>query len=391
MHISELNELQFRNYSNIHTGKNYEQSVEYATLEESKGYKKLFLALMDEQNNVHAATLILEKNINNKHKTGFIPSGYLLNYFNTGLLEIFTKELKSYLRKHNYIYIKLNPLINYQIYNSDFILLENNTNIINNFKKIGYEYIENTSKYKMVISNNDINNTFSNFKRSLRRNINDCLKKGITVYKGTEKDIDIFLELIEDKDYYQKMIQIFNNPNNSFEFYIAKLNPENYINNYRYLLKNEQIKNEKLNKKLKDASTKKTNNLIDKKITSDKLINKYNKEIINGTNIYKDYPNGIPISTVGIIANQKQITFITEGYKNEFKYIRSISLIKWEIIKKHLVENYQTFDLGDISISNNYTSKAGFNGNIIEYSNTFDLPINEMLYKIHNFNKKQSK
>ncbi len=239
MHISELNELQFRNYSNIHTGKNYEQSVEYATLEESKGYKKLFLALMDEQNNVHAATLILEKNINNKHKTGFIPSGYLLNYFNTGLLEIFTKELKSYLRKHNYIYIKLNPLINYQIYNSDFILLENNTNIINNFKKIGYEYIENTSKYKMVISNNDINNTFSNFKRSLRRNINDCLKKGITVYKGTEKDIDIFLELIEDKDYYQKMIQIFNNPNNSFEFYIAKLNPENYINNYRYLLKNE--------------------------------------------------------------------------------------------------------------------------------------------------------
>lgn len=391
MHISELNELQFRNYSNIHTGKNYEQSVEYATLEESKGYKKLFLALMDEQNNVHAATLILEKNINNKHKTGFIPSGYLLNYFNTGLLEIFTKELKSYLRKHNYIYIKLNPLINYQIYNSDFILLENNTNIINNFKKIGYEYIENTSKYKMVISNNDINNTFSNFKRSLRRNINDCLKKGITVYKGTEKDIDIFLELIEDKDYYQKMIQIFNNPNNSFEFYIAKLNPENYINNYRYLLKNEQIKNEKLNKKLKDASTKKTNNLIDKKITSDKLINKYNKEIINGTNIYKDYPNGIPISTVGIIANQKQITFITEGYKNEFKYIRSISLIKWEIIKKHLVENYQTFDLGDISISNNYTSKAGFNGNIIEYSNTFDLPINEMLYKINNFNKKQSK
>ena len=391
MHISELNELQFRNYSNIHTGKNYEQSVEYATLEESKGYKKLFLALMDEQNNVHAATLILEKNINNKHKTGFIPSGYLLNYFNTGLLEIFTKELKSYLRKHNYIYIKLNPLINYQIYNSDFILLENNTNIINNFKKIGYEYIENTSKYKMVISNNDINNTFSNFKRSLRRNINDCLKKGITVYKGTEKDIDIFLELIEDKDYYQKMIQIFNNPNNSFEFYIAKLNPENYINNYRYLLKNEQIKNEKLNKKLNDASTKKTNNLIDKKITSDKLINKYNKEIINGTNIYKDYPNGIPISTVGIIANQKQITFITEGYKNEFKYIRSISLIKWEIIKKHLVENYQTFDLGDISISNNYTSKAGFNGNIIEYSNTFDLPINEMLYKINNFNKKQSK
>ena len=391
MHITELTELQFKNYSNLHTGKNYEQSVEFAKLQETKGYNKLFLALIDEQNNVHAAALILEKTINNKHKYGIVPSGYLLNYFNTGLLEIFTKELKSFLRKKNYIYIQINPLINYQIYNSDFILLENNSSIINEFKKIGYEYIPNTSKYKMVINNNDINNTFSNFKRSLRRNINDCLKKGITVYKGTQNDINTFLELIENKEYYQNMINIFNVPDNMFEFYIAKLNPENYINNYRYLLKKEQIKNEKLNQKLKDNKTKKTNSLIDKKIISDKLITKYNKEIINGTNIYKQYQDGLPIAAVGIISNEKNITFITEGYKEEFKFIRSISLIKWEIIKKQLTNNYQTFDLGNISISNNYTSKAGFNGNIIEYSNTFNLSINEMLYKLNNFSKKQPK
>ena len=43
MQIIELNELQFKNYSNIHSKKNYKQSVEYSNLQEKNGYNKLFL------------------------------------------------------------------------------------------------------------------------------------------------------------------------------------------------------------------------------------------------------------------------------------------------------------------------------------------------------------
>lgn len=391
MEIIELTELQFKNYSNMHSKKSYKQSVEYANLEESKGYKKLFLALVDDRKNVHAATMILEKHLNGRFKYGYIPNGYLINFYNFDLLEIFTNELKSYLKKINYIYLRLTPLINYQVYNSNFILKENNSSIINVFKKLNYNYIPNNSKYKMVLQTTDINHTFSKFKRSLRRNINDCLKKGITVHQGTKEEINDFLKLIENKDYYQKMIEKFNNPDNNFEFYFAKLTPDTYINNYRYLLKKEQIKNDSLNDKLKNPKVKNTNNLLTKKMTSDRLLTKYHNEIINGTNIYKLYPQGLIIATVGIIANKKEITFITEGYNKEFSYIRSISMIKWEIIKKHIQNGYNTFDLGFISINNNYTTKNGFNGNIIEYSNTFDLPINDMFYKLNNYAKKAPK
>ena len=391
MEIVELTELQFKNYSNMHSRKNYKQSIEYAKLEETKGYKKLFLGLVDEQSNVHAATLILEKNLNGKYKYGYVPNGYLLNFFNINLLEIFTRELKEYLKKLNYIYIRLTPMMNYQIYDSNFILKENNNAIINELKKLGYEYIPNTSKYRMFLTTNNINNTFQSFKRTLRRNINDCLKKGITVHMGTPNEIDEFLNLIDKKEYYKKMAEIYNNPNNKFEFYLAKINPETYINNYRYLLKKEQINNEQLNLKLKDPNVKKTNNLLNKKMTSDSLLTRYHSEIINGTNIYTKYPDGIIISTVGIITNKKDVIFVTEGYNNNFKNIRSIPMIKWEIIKKQLANNYKTFDLGHISIENTYTSKKGFNGDIIEYSNTFDLPINDMLYKINNFVKKEPK
>lgn len=390
MKIIELTELQFKNYSNMHSKKSYKQSVEYAKLEKTRGYKEVFLALVDDNNSVHAATLILEKKLNGKYKYGYIPNGYLINFFNYSLLEIFTNELKQYLKKANYIFLRLTPLINYQIYNSDFILKENNSSIISAFKKLNYNYLPNNSRYKMVLVTNNINKTFQNFKRSLRRNIDDCLKKGIEVHQGTSEDLDTFLKLIDNKDYYKKMSECFTNQNNKFEFYLAKINPETYINNYRYLLKKEQLKNEHLNNKLKNPRVKKTNNLLTKKMTSDRLVTKYHNEIINGTNIYKMYPQGIVISAVGIITNKKEVSFITEGFDKSFSNIRSIAMIKWEIIKKQLQNDYKIFDLGDISITNNYNTKNGFNGSIIEYSNTFDLPINEMFYKLYNYAKKDN-
>ena len=390
MKIIELTELQFKNYSNMHSKKSYKQSIEYAKLEKARGYKEVFLALVDDNNSVHAATLILEKKLNGKYKYGYIPNGYLINFFNYSLLEIFTNELKQYLKKANYIFLRLTPLINYQIYNSDFILKENNSSIISAFKKLNYNYLPNNSRYKMVLVTNNINKTFQNFKRSLRRNIDDCLKKGIEVHQGTSEDLDTFLKLIDNKDYYKKMSECFTNQNNKFEFYLAKINPETYINNYRYLLKKEQLKNEHLNNKLKNPRVKKTNNLLTKKMTSDRLVTKYHNEIINGTNIYKMYPQGIVISAVGIITNKKEVSFITEGFDKSFSNIRSIAMIKWEIIKKQLQNDYKIFDLGDISITNNYNTKNGFNGSIIEYSNTFDLPINEMFYKLYNYAKKDN-
>ncbi|MCI6266794.1 MAG: aminoacyltransferase [Erysipelotrichaceae bacterium] len=391
MHIIELTELQFKNYSNIHSKKNYKQSVEYAKLKQENGYTPLYVGLIDESNNVHAASLILEKKINNKHKYGYVPNGYLINFYNLDLVKTFTIELKNYLKKLNYIYIRINPLINYQVYNSDFILKENNSGIINELKKLDYNLIPNTSKYKMILKTNDIHSTYKNFKRSLRRNINNCLKKGILVYQGTEQDKKDFLNLIENKTRYQKMMELFNTPNNYFEFYLAKINPETYINNYRYLLKKEQINNEVLNQKLKNPNIKKTNNLFMKKMTSDKLITNYNTEIINGTNLFKTHPEGVIISAVAVITNQKEVTFIKECYTDEFKHIRSVPMIKWEIIKKHISNGYKKFDLGDVSITKNQITKTGYNGEIIEYSNSFDLVINEMLYKLNGFAKKNSK
>ena len=392
MHIIELTELQFKNYSNRHSKKNYKQSIEYAKLKQDDGYTPHYLGLIDEMENVHAAALLLGKPLNNKHKYGYVPNGFLINFYNIDLLQTFTLELKTYLKKLNFIYVRINPLINYQVYNSDFILKENNSGIIEEFKKIGYEFIPNTSKYKMILKADSIQSTYKNFKRSLRRTINDCLKKGITVYQGfSEQDKSEFLNLVDNKIRYEHMIEFFDSPSNKMSFYLAKLNPNTYINNFRYLLKKEQLKNEMLNQKLKNPNILKSKKLVETKMISDKVINTYKNEMIRGTELAKTYPDGIVISGVAIITNGREVSFVKECYNNSFKDIRSVPIIKWEIMKQQINNGYRKFDLGDVVIAKNQITKTGYNGTIIEYSNSFDLVINDLLYKLNGYGKKKMK
>ena len=390
MHIIELSELQFHNYSRLHSKKSYKQSVEYAKLKQDNGYTPHYLGLVDDMDNVHAATLLLGKPINNKYNYGYVPNGYLIDFYHLDLLQTFTIELRNYLKKLNFVYIRINPLIKYQIYDSDFVLKSNNSSIINEFKKMGYVFIPNTSKYKMVLRVDTIQGTYKNFKRSLRRTLNNCLKKGITVYQGTtDEDKESFLKLIENNSIrYQHMIELFNNPSNQLSIYLAKLNPNTYINNFRYLLKKEQISNDLLNQKLRDPNVTNTKKLVEKKMISDKILNTYKNEMIRGTELAKIYPNGVVISGVAIITNGREVSFVKECYSNEFKDIRSTTIVKWEIMKQQIANGYHIFDLGDVVITKNQITKTGYNGNIIEYSNSFDLIINDFMYKLVGLGKK---
>jgi lipid II:glycine glycyltransferase (peptidoglycan interpeptide bridge formation enzyme) len=164
------------------------------------------------------------------------------------------------------------------------------------------------------------------------------------------------------------------------------MNPEVYINNYRYLLKKETENNDIINRKLQNRNIKNSNKLLNKKMVSDKLIIKYKNEIIKATNIYTKYQEGIIISTCAIINNEKEIIFIKEGYDKNFEEYKSMPILKWEIIKKYINLGYTKFDLGYIKEVNGkkYTTNQGFNGNIIECSNEFHLVINDMLYKLNN-------
>lgn len=401
MKIISLTEIQFKNYSRIHSKRNYLQSVEFANMQKNNGYDTLYIGMIDDNNNLTAAALILNKKIFNKYLYGYIPGGFLIDYNNFNLFNTFTKMLKEYLNSLNYVYISINPLVPITIMDKKKNILYNNSEILNTLEKLEYKKSKReTLNTSMLLEiNKNIKNTYSQISRFIKRNIKDNKLMGIKVYQGTVDDYDEFYKLINKKKniketYFKDYFKYFNNDNNKFELYFASFDANLYLKNYHNLLNKEKRKNEYLSSKITDISIKNKQKYINKKINSDRLLEKYNNEIKKGINLSKKYSDVQIISTVGIIKTNNQIYFIVDSYNEELRDIRASYSIKWEIIKKYTKLGYKKFDLGYVpndynKFKGSYLAKSGFNAYTYKYPGQYNLIINNALYAIIYFFDKQ--
>ena len=137
---------------------------------------------------------------------------------------------------------------------------------------------------------------------------------------------------------------------------------------------------------MQDINVVKTNEFINKKMNSDRLISRYNNEIIRATNLYTSYPEGTIAGAILIIKNNREIYFLDEGRDKRFDDFYSSHLLKWEIIKKYLNEGYKIFNLGPVKAmdksDNKYSFKIGFGGKVYEMIGSYDLIINKWFYRI---------
>ena len=387
MKIIELTETQFKNYSKLHSSRNYFQTIEYSKVKSN--YNRLLLGFMNENDNtIMGATLILEKNIGNL-KIGLVPGGFLIDYDNDDLFKDFITTLKDYLKQRKYIYLSVENKAIYKMYDKDGDIIYFDTNIIKLLDELSFVKTSKEAKRKVVLETEMTpEETYKLFNSNTRRNINLALQRAITIYKDESGNVDTLINLTgnNNENKIKNILNHFNTENNTAEIYLAKLDPEKYVNNYRFLLKEEDEKNEKLNNIMQDINIKKSISLINKKMNSDRQITKYNNEIIKATNVYTKYPEGIIIGAILIIKNNREIYFLDEGYNKDLASIYSSHLIKWEIIKKYLSIGYKIFNFGDIKSidpkNGQYIFKMGFGGKVYECVGTYDLIINKWLYKI---------
>lgn len=386
MKIIELTETQFKNYSKLHSSRNYYQSIEYANLK--KEYQKYYLGFINEvDNTLMAATLLLEKSIG-KLKIGYVPGNFLVDYNNESLFKDFINMLKEYLKQKKYVYLSTDNQITYKIFNKEGEVLYFDTNLIKMLDELSFVKRNKNNNLKVVLETEKTpNETFKLFNSNTRRNINKSLEKAINIFKDDSNNPEQLLNFTNNFN-ADRIKEILNNfkGNNKAEIYFAKIDPEKYINNYRYLLKEEEENNDRLNEIMQDINIVKTDEFINRKMTSDKLITRYNNEIIRATNLYTKYPEGIIAGAILIIKNNREIYFLYEGRNKQFDDFYSSHLLKWEIIKKYLTEGYKIFNFGPIKSmdkkDSKYNFKMGFGGKVYECLGSYDLVINKGLYPI---------
>ena len=401
MKIINLNSTEYHNYANIHSKRNFGQTIEYSMLSFNNNKRKLFLGLVDDNNNIYAAALILIHNISPGIYEAVAPNGYLIDYADYELIKIFTEELKKYLLKEKVTYLITNPMFKYKVYNKNNNIIENNERILDNLYRLNYKsigYFSNFEKYDVIIENNNsINDIYNNFNRNTKRNINNGIKLGITLHKGKITDLEESYNMFKKKtskklSYYENLMHIYNNKDNLMEIFFTKINPHKYLENIKKLYELEKINNEKIHNKFHNSIGNINEKLLNKKINSDNRLEKLKQELNNALLLNQKYNNDITIGTSIVIKNNHEIYFLVDGYKEEFRSIHSTHILKWAIIKKYYSLGYRIFNLGEINNKyfdkstkyyNQYMYKIGFGGNIIEYTPNLLLVINKPIYSLY--------
>lgn len=403
MEIIKLSKEEFDNFALNHKYRSFYQSSQYGTLMSRHGFDDIYLGFLNDNQKIEAVTLILcRKSLGNK-AIGYAPRGFLVDYENQMLLENFTNTLKKYLNKMGFIYVTIDPCvinIKRNVYGEQIESDEKSKQIFETLRETGYQHLGFNKyfealkpRWNMITYSKDNSvKMFSNFEKSTRNRIRKMNNSGVHIYKGTADDMILFYNLIQKKHtkrnltYYLDYYETFSKKG-MFEIYFAALNPEEYLLSCRKDYELESSHNNELVEYMENNKNI-DENLLNKKIESDRLLNTYQKNMIYATELLKKNKDNILLNTTAVIKYDKEINFLIDGFNPKYKSISAAHLLKWSIMDKYIKEGYTIFNhngiTGDFSSTNKYYGlyqfKRGFDAEVIEYIGEFNLIVNSRLY-----------
>ena len=113
MEIRQLTTEEFDSFAKNYPYKNFYQTAEYGTLMDRHAFNDYYLGLIDDSNNLVAATLILVNRVVIGYKWGYCPRGYLIDYKNE-------EQLVAYLKYENVFFTLLIASLSKGSSNTDF-------------------------------------------------------------------------------------------------------------------------------------------------------------------------------------------------------------------------------------------------------------------------------
>lgn len=401
MKLKELTNEEFLRFSRSYNIKSIYQTIEYAFVMNKQKFDAMFVGLVDENNDILAASLILiEKN--GHFKYAYAPRGFLIDYCNQNLVEKFTKEIKLFLGKKNITAIKISPLIIRNTYDTKYNIVTKNSyydNIYSHLKSLGYYHLGYNEKfealkprYEAII---DLDKPyyilFKDLRKSLRTKIRSAEEKGIKIYKGNEENLNyLYLQTKKkyprDLEYFKECYKQFSKSGN-VEFFYAKLDTEIYLKN----IQKKYTKQEEICSMINEQIMKNTNEshkYINRKIIEDNLFNQYKKELIIATRLLRDHPEGIVLASSLLIKNNEEMYLLMDGYDPKYKRLNAKHLLLWKICERYSKIGLKKLNLGGIASPNNTPMeykglnefKLNYNAQAIEYIGDLELITNSALY-----------
>jgi lipid II:glycine glycyltransferase (peptidoglycan interpeptide bridge formation enzyme) len=409
MYIKELTNAEFNLFTDSFPYFSIYQTSEYGFIMNTQNYTSVFLGLIDQNDKIVAASLILiEKN--NMFKYAYAPKGLLVDYSNKELVTEFTNLIKEYLNKKKIMAIKINPMIIKSSYDYRTNITHANPSFneeIEFLKTLGYYHLGYNNlfesfkpRYDAIIDlNKPITTLFGNMNKNFKNKVTSADRNGVRIIKGNESNLDYLYDQVKnkyprDKKYFENVLY-FLKKRDMVDYYFAKLDTNAYLINVQKKYQKQIDVCNKLNNKLFKSIGKNNNKLINNKIYEENKLNELKNELVFATKILRENPEGIILATMLIAKYRDEVYVLMDGYNKDFKRINAKHLMTWKLIEKYSKEKYKRFNLGGMTNPNikddKYKGlnefKLSFNARCVEYIGDLELITNSTLYSLYRNSK----
>ena len=403
MKIVKLSSAQFDKFASTHRYRNYFQTSQYASLMNKFGYRAQFLGMVNDQNKLIGATLIIFKEVFMGYKIAYAPRGILYNYEEQEDTIELAQKLKKVLGKQKFMLLRMDPYIPLTIRDAEGNIMNFNNkgnDITDNLKKAGFQYKGKNLLFEnekprweaLVLLQRDIREIFSKLDKRTRNKIRKATNSGIEIVQDTNRNINKLYSFVGKKEklplsYYKTIIDKFES---DVDIYYAKINTETYLINSRRSYEKEIEYNDSLAEKVQDMSLdpKERNGYLNKKMESDKLITSYKTSLLKATDLLRSNPDGIIVAGAMEIKYDNAAYLVTEGIDEEYGNLNANYLIKWQMINDYNNKGMKYLNLngivGDFEHETEYSglneSKLGYNATVTEYIGEFDIILNPFIF-----------
>lgn len=407
LRLKTIDKEEYDNYVRNHQYKShFLQSLSWGEFAKvKKNLTPHYLGLTTEDNQLVAATLLLEKHLPMNMCYLYAPRGFVIDFNKKELLKTMTKKVVEFAKTRKAIFVKIDPDIirkSYDYQNEEQELTYDPEVIFDNIKKAGFKHLGFTKNFEtsqprysfrinLEQSLEDIENHLS---KTTKQRIAKSEKLETEVVIGTKNDIKEFYHLMTltesrkdfisyNEDYYETLYEIFNgNKNSKATLLLGKINFNKTIKSLEKNLKRivDQISILPIDNLSKSAKTK-LEELRKQKENTQSEINKYK-------DYAKQYGNEITLSAHMIIEYGDKAWVLYAGNHN----ILSETYVNYHTYYEHLrycksrgLRIYDQFGtIGDLREDNPlfglHEFKRKFGGDYVEFLGEWDYVINPVMY-----------
>ena len=395
MQFVEIEEEEFREFLNKHPLKTFLQTPEVGELRRRHGRTINYVAVKKGKK-ILCATMLTSRVRRFGKKEFYSPRGFLIDFKNKELLSFFVDNLKKYIKEKSGYVLRIDPYVVYKERDINGDIVEggvDNSDVVESLYQLGFKKSKTLEQIGWMFCL-DLNTTEEELMKKMRsftkRNINKGLKNSIYIREAEYEELPIVKDLIDatserkgfanrDLKYFQDMYELFK-PREEINNIIAEIHIDEYIENHKKELEEENQKLEQL-EKVKAS---------EEKINKQKEVISALKEKINEAKaLQKEKGNIIPLSGGVFITFGDELLYLFGGNYKEYMHFCAPYVVQWEMIRRGLNnKKFRRYNFYGIPANINehpegygvYDFKKGFTGYVEELIGEYELPINSFYY-----------